>query len=106
MIDHLCYSRFLNGKSFNGSCEYCLLREIWLLSLGITSFCHIGSISRGGPGITAITLSFFSTHQPGAVPFGLGKDRQMGYALPVEYYDGGISLPHSVKIRSVDSFRE
>ena len=43
-------------------------------SRGSTSSRHIGRISRGGPGSATITRpSGRSTHQPGAVPFGLAS---------------------------------
>ena len=41
------------------------------MSLGLISFSHIGYSSRGGPGKAMANLLFFSTHHPGAVPFGL-----------------------------------
>src|SRR6478609_6475635 len=43
-------------------------------SLGSTSSCHIGRISRGGPGNASMTVpSGRSTHHPGAVPLGFGS---------------------------------
>ena len=64
---------------------------------GSTQSCHIGRISRGGPGSATMTRpSGRSTHQPGAVPFAvrdrrrrrdapglLEVDRREGHAPPV-----------------------
>ena len=68
-----------------------------VLSRGKTSFCHIGNISRGGPGMTATTLPFFSTHQPGAVPRGFGNDVEEEIRMACCILEGGISRPMRTK---------
>ena len=43
------------------------------LSLGAACWSHICTISPGTPGMAMMILPFFSAHQPGAVPRGLGS---------------------------------
>src|SRR4030042_2183467 len=61
-------------------------------NLGIISFVHINSISRGGPGMVIIIRLSRSTHQPGAVPLGLGIISADGITLACFMLVGGISL--------------
>src|SRR4030042_1170485 len=59
---------------------------------GLISLRHIGSISRGGPGINMIILPSFSAHQPGAVPLGLGIDLAEGTSIACLMLVEGIRL--------------
>ncbi len=60
-------------------------------SSGTISCSHIRVISCGGPGITAITLPSRSTHQPGAVPRGLGMARAEGMSIACLRLRSGIA---------------
>ena len=46
---------------------------VYGFSLGIASCSHIRYISLGTPGMATMICLSFSTHQPGAVPRGLGR---------------------------------
>src|SRR4030042_797123 len=59
---------------------------------GLISLRHIGSISRGGPGINIMILPSFSAHQPGAVPLGLGIDLAEGISIACLMLLAGLCL--------------
>ena len=66
-------------------------------SRGATSLAHIPVISAGGPGIATTMPSAFSTHQPGAVPRGLGRIVPEGMIVACLMLRAGMSLPRPAK---------
>ena len=66
-------------------------------SRGATSLAHMPVISAGGPGIATTMPSAFSTHQPGAVPRGLGRIVPEGMIVACLMLRSGISLPRREK---------
>ena len=67
-------------------------------SRGSTQSRHIGRISRGGPGSATMTRPpGASTHQPGAVPFGLGIGVADGSSQACLRFIVGNSIPRRVQ---------
>ena len=68
------------------------------MSRGTASSCHIGRISRGGPGsVTSTRPSGASTSQPGAVPFGLGSASADGIRQACLRLTSGKAIPRRSK---------
>ena len=67
------------------------------LSCSDTSFCHMRCISLGGPGMAINSFPCCSTHQPGAVPRGLGMGRAEGMRVACLMLLSGMGKPRLEK---------
>ena len=64
---------------------------------GATSTSHIRSSSGGGPGMATMMRPSFSTHQPGAVPRGLGMACAEGMSIACLTLRSGKVKPRAAK---------